>query len=276
MSAVILAPSAYSCSISRRPVARMGGTGWAQMHDDLAEEVPVALEYNGIAHAVMLATPSDIEAFALGFSLSEGILAAPRELYDVEVEHGEMGITVRMHVSSRAFMALKVRRRTLSGRTGCGLCGTERLEQVRQVLPVLHPASRLSAAAVRRALASLETYQPVARLTGGTHAAAWCAPDGRLLGVFEDVGRHNALDKLIGAMSLARTNLHDGFALITSRASMEMVQKAATVGMPAMVAISAPTALAVRIAEQCGMTLLAFARGDSFVAYVNPENIELD
>lgn len=261
--------------VCRHPVARADG-GWLRTHDDLAEEVPVALEYNGIAHAVMLASPCDLEEFALGFSLSEGILADAQELYDIDVQHGAQGITVRMTVGSAAFMALKARRRSLAGRTGCGLCGTERLDQVIRPLPQLEAARPLRASAVRRALATLDAYQPLAKLTGATHAAAWCAPDGQLLAVFEDVGRHNALDKLIGGATRSKLSLRDGFALVTSRASVEMVQKAVAARMPALVAVSAPTALAVRTAAQCGLTLVAFARGDRFVGYANAINIELD
>lgn len=259
---------------SRHTVARSRADGWMRTHDDLAEEVPVALEYNGIAHAVMLATPSHLEEFALGFSLSEGILPGRQDLYDVEIEHGEAGITVHMTVSGIAFMALKTRRRNMAGRTGCGLCGTEQLAEVLRPLPQIAPEYSLSGAAIRRVLKVIAEHQPIAKLTGGTHAAAWCTADGTLISVFEDVGRHNALDKLIGAMAMANENLQDGFALITSRASVEMVQKAATVRIPALVAISAPTALAVRTAAQCGLTLVAFARDGNFVGYANTCNIE--
>jgi FdhD protein len=261
---------------SRRMVTRRRAGDWASVPDDLAEEVPVALEYNGISHAVMLATPADIEEFALGFSLSEGILSSPQELYDVEVEQTGAGITVRLTVASGAFMALKSRRRSLAGRTGCGLCGTEQLDQVLRPLPRIAAGRCLSASAIRNATAALGAHQPLAKITGGTHAAARCSPEGELLGVYEDVGRHNALDKLIGGMSKAKADLRKGFALITSRASVEMVQKAATMRIPALVAMSAPTAMAVRTAEECGMALAAFARGGNFVAYANVDNIELD
>lgn len=261
---------------SQRLVTRRVADDWASVPDDLAEEVPVALEYNGISHAVMLATPADLEAFALGFSLSEGILSSPQELYDIEIEQTGAGITVRLTIASAAFMSLKSRRRSLAGRTGCGLCGTEQLEQVLRPLPRIPAGRSLSASAIRNATAALGTHQPLARATGGTHAAAWCTPQGELVDVYEDVGRHNALDKLIGGMTTTKADLTQGFALITSRASVEMVQKAATLHIPALVAISAPTAMAVRTAEQCGMALAAFARGGNFVAYANAGNIELD
>lgn len=260
----------------RHAVSRLHAGEWLHVHDDLAEEVPVALEYNGISHAVMLVTPSDLEEFALGFSLSEGILASREDCYEIEAEHGEAGVTVHMRISNAAFMQLKERRRNMTGRTGCGLCGTESLDQVLRPLPRVASLHPLSAAGIRRALAGLKVLQPLNQMTGGTHAAAWCAPSGELLAGFEDVGRHNALDKLIGAMSKSRMDFRDGFVVMTSRASVELVQKAATVGIPALVAISAPTALAVRTAQDCGMTLVAFARGDNFVGYANRENIRLD
>ena len=261
---------------SRRMVTRRRADDWASEPDDLAEEVPVALEYNGISHAVMLATPADLEAFALGFSLSEGILSSPQELYDIDIEQTGAGVTARLTIASAAFMALKSRRRSLAGRTGCGLCGTEQLDQVLRPLTRIPAGRSLSAAAIRNATATLGAHQPLAKITGGTHAAAWCDVQGKVLGVYEDVGRHNALDKLIGGMTKAKTNLQKGFALITSRASVEMVQKAATMHIPALVAISAPTAMAVRTAEDCGMALAAFARGGNFVAYANADNIDLD
>jgi FdhD protein len=260
----------------RHAISRLHAGDWVQAHDDLAEEVPVALEYNGISHAVMLATPSDLEEFALGFSLSEGLLASAQDCYDIDVEHGDAGITLHINISNAAFMRMKERRRNLAGRTGCGLCGTENLDQVLRPLPRLAPDQPLSGAGIRHALAGLKVFQPLNQMTGGTHAAAWCAPNGELRAVFEDVGRHNALDKLIGAMAKARMDFQDGFVVMTSRASVELVQKAATVRIPALVAISAPTALAVRTAQECGMTLVAFARGDDFVGYANSGNIRLD
>ncbi|MES2739794.1 MAG: formate dehydrogenase accessory sulfurtransferase FdhD [Pseudomonadota bacterium] len=255
---------------------RLRGGHWQRAEDELADEVPVALEYNGISHAVMLATPADLEAFALGFSLSEGIIGAAADCYGIEIAPRENGIAVQLRIGNEAFLRLKQRRRNLAGRTGCGLCGAESLDQVLRAPPPLAPGRALSASAIRGALTGLSARQPLNRLTGGVHAAAWCAPDGELLAVFEDVGRHNALDKLIGAMARAGRDFRDGFVLMSSRASVELVQKSATVGITALVAISAPTALAVRTAQACGMTLVAFARGDDFVAYAHGEHIQLD
>jgi FdhD protein len=257
-------------------VTRTGGCQLRSTQDELAEEVPVALEYNGVSHAVMLATPADLEEFALGFSLSEGIVASPAECYGVEIEHAAAGITAHIDLAAGAFMRLKERRRSLAGRTGCGLCGVDSLAQVVRPLPWLAPTRALSGPAIRRALVDARAQQPLNRITGATHAAIWCGRDGRPRAAFEDVGRHNALDKLIGGLHLAGADLADGFCLITSRASVEMVQKAATVGIAAMVAISAPTALAVRTALGCGLTLVAFARGDDFVAYAHGANIAME
>jgi FdhD protein len=242
--------------------------------DVLAEEVPVALVYNGISHAVMMATPCDLEDFALGFSLSEGLIDHPGECYGIDVEAGAAGVAVQLEVASRAFMALKERRRTLAGRTGCGLCGVDSLDQVYRTLPPGHGRAVLAGGAVRAALAALPAQQALNRITGATHAAAWCDMSGTPAVVREDVGRHNALDKVIGA--LARTpslRTGDGFALVTSRVSVEMVQKAAMAGAVAIVGVSAPTAAAVRLAQEAGMVLVAFARGSQFVCYTGQDRL---
>ncbi len=260
----------------RMAISRMRGGVWSSAHDELAEEVPVALEYNGVSHAVMLATPADVAEFALGFSLSEGIIASKREFYGVEIEHAPAGITAHIDIAAGAFHRLKDRRRNLSGRTGCGLCGVDSLAQVIRPLPYLAPTKALTLTGIRRALAEVKQQQPLNRLTGATHAALWCGRDGVPVMAFEDVGRHNALDKLIGGLHTDGIDPGTGFVLITSRASVEMVQKAATVGIAAMVAISAPTALAARTAQDCGLTLVAFARGDDFAAYAHGVNIAME
>jgi FdhD protein len=259
-----------------RPVLRMRQGRLAEMEDMVVNETPVALVYNGVSHAVMMATPSDLEDFALGFSLSEGILAHPRECYGIEVESGLEGIALQVEIASGAFMRLKERRRTLLGRTGCGLCGVDSLQQVCRPLPSLVPARGFNAAGVRAALAALGPEQQLTRLTGATHAAAWCAMDGELRLVREDVGRHNALDKLAGAMRRQVLDPGGGFILITSRVSFEMAQKAAMAGVAALVGMSAPTLAAVELAEAAGMTLLAFARGSDFVCYTHPQGLALE
>ena len=241
--------------------------------DQGAEEVPVALVYNGISHAVMLATPADLEDFAIGFSLSEGILNDLRDLYDLETVQVDAGIQVDLQISSECFMRLKQRRRNLAGRTGCGLCGVETLEQaVRQPAPV-SPGAEVTAHAVHRAMAALAPRQQLQRITGAVHATGWASLDGELMFVREDVGRHNALDKLLGAIARKGVAHDKGFVVITSRASYEIVSKAATRGVGLVAAISAPTGLAVRIAEEAGVTLLGFTRNAGHVVYASPERL---
>ena len=257
--------------------------------DTVAEEVPVALVYNGLAHAVMMASPTDLEDFAVGFSLSEGVLNSAEELldFDCQVEttvDGRVGLTLMLSITTRRMVLLKERRRTLAGRTGCGLCGRERLEDAMRPPTPLDPEHeagwpRLNRDALGRAVNELSQRQILQALTGACHAAAWCRPDGTIDLLREDVGRHNALDKLIGALARRRQDQDDetsepGFVLITSRASYEMVHKAATAGMPVLAAISAPTALAVRTACDAGLTLIGFARGQRAVVYAHPQRLQ--
>ena len=246
----------------------------ARQRDWLAEEVPVALVFNGISHAVMLASPADLEDFALGFGLTEGLLDSAAELYGVERVAVAEGIELRLEVASACAWRLRERRRTLAGRTGCGLCGTDSLAQVRRALPRA-PEIRLVPGSLARAQRELRHGQSVQQLTGASHAAAWCDPEGRVLLVREDIGRHNALDKLVGALVRTRANRGAGFVCITSRASFEMVQKTAMAGIGALAAVSAPTALAVDTARGCGLALAGFVRNDDFVAYTFPGRLGL-
>ena len=239
----------------------------------IAAEVPVALAYNGVSHVVMMATPSDLADFALGFSVSEGILADAKELLDLEIEEGETGIRVSMTIAPERFAGLKERRRNMTGRTGCGLCGVDDLTQVARPLPRVGTGVKVGVVAIHQALSALPARQPANMETGAVHAAAWATPTGEIALVREDVGRHNALDKLIGAMGRGQIDPEAGFAVITSRCSFEMVQKAATIRIPILVAISAPTTMALRIAEQTGITLVALARSDSITVYANPGRI---
>jgi FdhD protein len=248
----------------------------SEVDDWLTEEVPVALEFNGISHAVMLATPADLEDFALGFGLSEGIFASAADLHDCEVHASARGITVSMAVSARSFAGLKARRRTLVGRTGCGVCGTESLDQVlRPVVPV-RAGLRVHSGAINRAMRAMHAHQHLNRATGSVHAAAWCRADGGVRMLREDVGRHNALDKLIGALAGAGIAASGGFIAVTSRASIEMVQKAAVAGTPLLAAVSAPTLLAVESARAAGMGLAGLVRGDDLVVYAGAERIVFD
>jgi FdhD protein len=247
----------------------------AAREDWLAEEVPVALVFNGISHAVMLASPADLEDFALGFAFTEGLIESPQELYGIDVLPATAeGISLQLEVSSACAWRLKERRRSLAGRTGCGLCGTDSLSQVRRTLPSA-PAVRVSPDALARAQRELRMHQAMQQVTGATHAAAWCGFDGAVRLSREDIGRHNALDKLIGALLRAGHDASTGFAVITSRASFEMVQKAAAAGIGALAAVSAPTALAVRTAADLNLALAGFVRGDDGVAYTFPERFGL-
>ncbi len=237
--------------------------------DQVIDERPVALVYNGLSHVVMMATPLDLEDFALGFSLSEGLLSSLDELRDLTVEPGALGVSVHLEVSSRAFASLKDRRRHMAGRTGCGLCGIDSLQAFHDSLPTgtVVPCHEVSMAAIAQALRALPAHQPLQAQTGGSHAAAWARPDGSLSLVREDVGRHNALDKLIGALVQQGTPLPPGLAVVSSRASHEMVSKCVRLGMGGMAAISAPTALAIDLARRSGLRLFGFCRQDSAVAY---------
>jgi len=242
--------------------------------DYVAQEVPVALVFNGISHAVMMASPADLEDFALGFSLTEGLLNNASELYGVEVRPLKDGIELHLEVSAACEWRLKERRRTLAGRTGCGLCGTDSLSQVHRELSAVH-AFETTADAVLKATTELRQWQPVQQLTGATHAAAWADVSGNILRVKEDVGRHNALDKLIGDLVRAQVNPSSGFLCITSRASFEMVQKTVAFGAGMLAAVSAPTALAVEVASSHNLMLAGYVRGTQLVAYSFPERIGL-
>lgn len=259
-------------ALTRQPVEiRRGTTGWyADAQEDcLALEIPVALVYNGISHVVMMASPNDLEDLALGFSLSEGILADTAECYDLEIHEEPQGLAVHLIIASQRLAELKQRRRNLTGRTGCGLCGTEALEQA--IRPIPHVvAPSFSDAAIQRSLRELVTHQPLQAATGASHGAAWCDGQGHIQRLREDVGRHNALDKLIGALAREATPLGDGFALVTSRASYEMVHKCASAGIGALVAVSAATALAVEQAQASGLLLVGFARPGRHLIYHRP------
>ena len=233
----------------------------------------MALVYNGVSHVVMMATPADLADFAVGFSLSEGIVRDIGELRDLAVADGEDGVQVEIEIAPEAYAGLAERRRNLTGRTGCGLCGVDELAQVARPLGRVGAGRTIALAAVRKALGALSAHQTLNKTTGAVHAAAWADADGAIQIAREDVGRHNALDKLIGAMARAGIDPQSGFAIITSRCSFEMVQKAATVGIPFLVAISAPTTMALRIAERAGVTLVALARADSVTVYANPGRI---
>ena len=270
------------------PIARLDGVAgrhaerWRDgrhvvVEDLVAEEVPVALQYNGQPFAVMMATPCDLQDFALGFSLSEGLVATPAQLLHVDVRQRLEGIVLAMAVAADApAAALDARRqRLLPGRGGCGVCGARTLEDaVRSPSPV-QASARFDAIAVERALAALQAHQPMNAATGAVHAAAWADTQGTILLAREDVGRHNALDKLIGAMHRADCATDAGMLLLTSRASYEMVTKAASVGIGFVAAISAPTALAIDLARGAGICLVGFARPGGCNVYTHPQRLRV-
>jgi FdhD protein len=241
--------------------------------EPVAQETAVALSYNDLSHVVMMMTPADLEDFAVGFSLSEGIIERPGQVYDIETHECAQGIEVAITLGNERFQHLKDLRRNLAGRTGCGLCGAESLEQALRPVPAVRCATVIEAAAIARALAMLDDFQPLQGTTGAAHGAAWCGADGGILMVREDIGRHNALDKLIGALARVQQPPAAGFALISSRASYEMVSKAAHAGIGILVAVSAPTSLAVRTAHEAGVTLAAFAREGRVSVYAGAERL---
>ncbi len=242
--------------------------------DCVAEEVPVVLVYNTVPHVVMLTTPLNLEDFALGFSLTEEIIACPAELHNIRVVQRSKGVEVRMTIPEQRFEQLHGKGKNMTGRTGCGLCGATTLEQaIRPPRPV-SAGLTLDAARLSGAMADMYQKQTLNQITGAVHAAGWLDPVRGVTTVREDVGRHNALDKLIGSLAKSNTNFSGGWLLVTSRASYEMVQKAACVGITLLAAISAPTALAIQLAEECGLTLVGFTRNDNHVIYTHPHRLQ--
>ena len=244
--------------------------------DFLAEEVPVALVYNGISHVVMMASPKDLELFAIGFSLSEGIIAHPQEIYGMDVVQACNGLEVQIELSSRRFMGLKERRRALAGRTGCGVCGVEQLNDIGKPIIPLPFTQTFNLAHLDRALEHLNDVQPIGQLSGCTHAAAWVLPSGNIAGGHEDVGRHVALDKLLGRRARESNVWQQGAALVSSRASYEMVQKSAMCGVEILFAVSAATTLAVEVAERCNLTLVGFCKPGRATIYTHPQRLIID
>lgn len=241
--------------------------------DEVAEEVPVALVYNGISHVVMMASPKDLEHFALGFSLSEGIIESPQDIFGMEVVPSCNGLEVQVELSSRRFMGLKERRRALAGRTGCGVCGVEQLNDIGKPVQPLPFTQTFDLADLDRVLTHLNDFQPVGQRTGCTHAAAWVQPSGILAGGHEDVGRHVALDKLLGRRAIEGESWQQGAVLVSSRASYEMVQKSAMCGVEILFAVSAATTLAVEVAERCNLTLVGFCKPGRATIYTHPQRL---
>lgn len=256
-----------------RAARRLTAAGGETLDEIVAEEVAVALVYNGVSHAVMMATPCDLEDFARGFSLTERIVEKPSEIYDIDVEPVGRGIEVRLRIAGQRMAGLQERRRTLAGRTGCGLCGVDSLDEAMRPVAILPAVETVSRLAIQRAMAALPAEQRINRQNGATHAAGWSRPDGTLVAVREDVGRHNALDKLGGALARSGLAAPGGFVVVTSRCSYEMVHKAAALGAAAIAAVSAPTSLAIETAEQAGVALVAFVREGRLTVYANADRI---
>jgi FdhD protein len=254
--------------------------GWRGGHATLttrmvAEETAVALSYNGSTHAVMMATPADLEDFGIGFTLTEGIVEQAGEIDSVELIETGLGIEVRMWLDGDRAGSLAARRRAISGPVGCGLCGIESLEQARRPPLRVESGTTFQARDLLAAMQALAPLQALNQQTRSVHAAAFWDPSTGIVAVREDVGRHNALDKLAGALLGDGRSASDGAVLLTSRVSVEMVQKAAMIGAPVVIAVSAPTTLAIRTADEAGITLLAIARDDGYAVFTHPHRIVL-
>ncbi|WP_051952469.1 formate dehydrogenase accessory sulfurtransferase FdhD [Methylocapsa aurea] len=259
-------------AVSAPCVARRGSEVFASVRT-VPEETAVAFTVNGATHAVMMATPADLEDFALGFAFTEGLIETPAEISSFEVVTTELGIEARLWLPEDRAKAYSARRRSMAGPTGCGLCGIESLEQAMRPALAVVGARRFDAAAIVDAMASLSAGQRLHEQTHAVHAAGFWAPVRGLVALREDVGRHNALDKLVGALARGGISAAQGIVLLTSRVSIELIQKAARLGAPVVVAVSAPTAAAIRLAEACGITLVAVARGQDFEVFTHFDRI---
>lgn len=261
-------------TIHAAPAVRVDDAATCAVVEQVAEEVPVALGYNGVPYVVVMASPADLEDLALGFSLTEGVIGSADEVGGISVAPERSGYRIQVSIPPERAEALAGRRRNMTARTGCGLCGAETIDQAIHAVPGVAIARVAAAGSVSRqalflAMRELPAIQTINGATGAVHAAAWADARGSLQLVREDVGRHNALDKLIGAMVTGGIGTTAGFAVITSRASYEMVQKAAMAGMGLLAAVSAPTGLAIRLARATGVTLAGFVRGDRCMVYVD-------
>jgi FdhD protein len=258
-----------------RPALSVRSGGTAETYRTLAEEVPVALVYNGTTQAVMMASPEALEDFALGFSITEGIVDAPADIESLEIVAHGPGREARMWIAVPRAEALLARRRAMTGPIGCGLCGIDSLsEALRPVPSIAATPLALPAADIAAAMSALRQTQVLHDRTHAAHAAGFWVPGRGLAALREDVGRHNALDKLAGALLRARIDSRSGAVVLTSRVSLDMVQKTAAIGAPVLIAASAPTAHAVRLAEEAGLTLVANARGEGFDVFARPDRLQ--
>lgn len=260
------------------PICRVERKTWraGELADGLRaipEETAIAFTYNGASYAVMMATPQDLEDFALGFSLTEGIVKSADEIESLEIFEESIGIELRMRLTEPHATAFRERRRHLAGPTGCGLCGLESLSEAMRAPTTVVDRSSVTPQDIMAALEALSGLQAINRTTRAVHGAAYYRRGDGLMALREDVGRHNALDKLAGALARTGVTGRGGLGILTSRLSVELVQKAAAIGIPTLVAVSAPTALAVRTAAACGITLVAVARDDGFEVFTHPRRI---
>ncbi len=237
------------------------------------EETAIAFTYNGSTHAVMMATPSDLEDFAVGFATTEGLIESQDEIASFEVVASELGVELRVWLRDDRAKAYSARRRSMAGPTGCGLCGIESLEEATRAAPFVPTTRRFESDQIVAAMATLSPAQKLNAETRAVHAAGFWTPGQGLVAAREDVGRHNALDKLVGALTRAAISASHGIVVMTSRVSIELIQKAARLGAPVLVAVSAPTAAAIRLAEVSGITLVAVARGNDFEIFTHPQRI---
>jgi FdhD protein len=264
-----------------RPVVRVlrsiwRATGSAQGDRAIPEETAIAFTYNTASYAVMMATPQDLEDFAIGFSLTEGVISSIDAVDSIDIVEEEMGIELRIWLKARDAVEFLGRRRKMAGPTGCGLCGVESLVEAMRPPPTVGEGRVFTPDQLMTAVESLFPLQMLKKEPRAVHAAGFWEPERGLVAVREDVGRHNALDKLAGAMARDGATARSGLVVLTSRVSVEMVQKSAAIGAPMIVAVSAPTALAVRMAEACGMTLVAIARKDGFEVFTHPRRVKGD
>lgn len=261
---------------AERIVVRSQGSSAAPRQ--VPEETPVALSYAGTTHAVMMASPADLHDFAVGFSLTEGIVSAPDEIDTVEIiEDAGAGVDIQIRLKDTANTRFEARRRRLAGPVGCGLCGIESIDEAMRSVPaVAAPGAVLAASQVTEAVRLLSLKQPMHRATGAVHAAGFYVPGKGIVAAREDVGRHNALDKLAGALAKAGIEGASGAVVVTSRVSVEMIQKTAAIGSPFILAVSAPTALAIRTADTAGITLVALVRGDEFDIFTHTARVTLE
>jgi FdhD protein len=263
----------YAPPVSERRLVRLSDAGPEPDVAPVAEEVPVAFVYSGRTHVVMMCSPTDLEDLAVGFTMTEEIVPDATDIGLIQVEQHSRGVELRVEIPPDAVDRLALRTRALAGRTGCGLCGVEAIDDAVRTPRSVSSSMKLGADALWRAGASLEDHQPLNRDTRAVHAAAWATSEGTLRVIREDVGRHNALDKVLGALARAGIDAGSGFLVVTSRASFELVQKAAVAGVPLLAAVSRPTGLAIRLADTAGITLVGLLRGRTANVYSHAERL---